>query len=143
MESLKDLEPVKTAKKARTTARSALTRVANQLKSNLVLNEGSKYDFSTLDKFSIKADADKLVTSLGNLQAANEAYLKVRQEELVKLVKETDEPFGKLEEESANYWLEARYLQNIDEEGKIAIVSKVTTAEAQKQKREAEKDLVR
>ena len=163
METLKDLEPVKTAKKARTTARSALTRVANQLKSSLVLNEGGKYDFSKLDKFSIKADADKLVASLGNLQTANEAYLKVCQDELVKLEKESEELFNKLEEDSANYWLEARkeatillnlykyeystaltrYLQNIDEEGKTATVSKVTTGEAQKQKREAEKDLVR
>ena len=59
METLKELETVKAAKKARTAAKSALTRVANQLKVSLVLkDEETKYDFAKLDKFSIKVDAE-------------------------------------------------------------------------------------
>ena len=65
METLKELETVKAAKEARTTAKSALTRVVNLLKSNLVLKEDeTKYDFTRLDKFSIKVDADKSKLSI-------------------------------------------------------------------------------
>ena len=157
METLKELETVKAAKKARTAAKSALTRVANQLKVSLVLKEDeTKYDFAKLDKFSIKVDAEKLKSNLESLQNQNEAYGKVCKDELLKITDSNDEVFNQLDEETATYWSEARkeatsllnlynyeystaldrYLKNIDEEGKADIVPKtVNAAEVQKQKR--------
>ena len=108
METLKELETVKAAKKARTAAKSALTRVANQLKVSLVLkDEETKYDFAKLDKFSIKVDAEKLKSNLESLQNLNEAYGKVCKDELLK-INDNEEVFGQLDEELATYWSEAR-----------------------------------
>ena len=165
METLKELETVKAAKKARTAVKSALTRVANQLKVSLVLkDEETKYDFAKLDKFSIKVDAEKLKSNLESLQNQNEAYGKVCKDELLKITDSNDEVFNQLDEETATYWSEARkeatsllnlynyeystaldrYLKNIDEEGKADIVPKtVNAAEVQKQKRKLENDLNR
>ena len=72
MEALLDSEEVKKAKIARATAKGQLTRISNTLKKDLVIESGSKYDFKKLDKFSIKADAEKLENRLLNLQQKNE-----------------------------------------------------------------------
>ena len=60
MEALTDSNEVLSAKKVRTAAKGALTRVANQLKKVLVLKPGEKYDFLKLDKFSLEAYAENL-----------------------------------------------------------------------------------
>ena len=68
MEALSESQEVIDAKNARKAVKGTLSRVVNQLKVNLVIQPGAKYDFSKLDKFSIKADAEKLQTRLQNLQ---------------------------------------------------------------------------
>ena len=69
------VKEVQEAKNARKVAKGSLTRIANQLKKNLVLEPGVKYDCQALDKFSIKTDAEKLAAILQTLQAANEHLL--------------------------------------------------------------------
>ena len=77
MEALSESQEVIDAKNARKAVKGTLSRVVNQLKINLVIQPGAKYDFSKLDKFSIKADAEKLQTRLQNLQEKNDAYCKL------------------------------------------------------------------
>ena len=60
-----------------------VSRVVNQPKINLVIQPGAKYDFSKLDKFSIKADAEKLQNRLQNLQEKNDAYCKNEESRVV------------------------------------------------------------
>ena len=108
MEALADsTEEVQAAKKNRTVAKGALTRVANTLKKNLVLQAGEKYDFSTMDKYSIAADADKLEKSLHALNQSNEKYGEVAREVLVRN-KATDAVMNVLEESIEQYWIDAR-----------------------------------
>ena len=86
MEALKVSEDVIKAKSARKNAKGSLTRVANQLRKQLVLEPGEKYNFLQLDKFSIEEDAKKLQIKLSALQECNEAYSKIGLETLYKLM---------------------------------------------------------
>ena len=76
MEVLVTSQEVQAAKNIRKTTKGALTRIANQLKRDLVLEPGNKYDFAKLDKFSISADANRLEKKLEELYQQNEAYVK-------------------------------------------------------------------
>ena len=163
MEALADSTEVQAAKKNRTVAKGALTRVANTLKKNLVLQAGEKYDFSSMDKYSIAADADKLEKNLHALNQSNEKYGEVAKEVLVKN-KATDAVMNDLEESIEQYWIDARkdatsvlnlfkyeystalniYLKNVEEEHKPAVTTvAVTNAEKQKAKKKAESDINR
>ena len=137
MEALNVSEEVKSAKKARTAAKGALTRVANQLKKDLVLDVEGKYDFLKMDKFSIEEDAKKLQLKLETQENVNEAYVNAGLSVLSQN-KVGDEIVAEFEDEAAIYWAEARkeatsvlnlykfeyttaldrYLKNIEEEGK-------------------------
>ena len=107
MEALKVSEDVTKAKSARKSAKGSLTRVANQLKKQLVLEPGEKYNFLQLDKFSIEEDAKKLQIKLSALQECNEAYSKVGLETLYK-AKVADEVITQFEDEVDSYWIDAR-----------------------------------
>jgi len=107
MEALADSTEVQAVKKNRTVAKGALTRVANTLKKNLVLQAGEKYYFSTMDKYSIAADADKLEKNLHALNKSNEKYGEVAREVLVRN-KATDAVMNDLEESIEQYWIDAR-----------------------------------
>ena len=137
MEALNVSEEVKSAKKARTAATGALTRVANQLKKDLVLDVEGKYDFLKMDKFSIEEDAKKLQLKVETLENVNEAYVNAGLSVLSQN-KVGDEIVAEFEDEAAIYRAETRkeatsilnlykfeyttaldrYLKNIEEEGK-------------------------
>ena len=107
MEALNVSEEVKSAKKARTAAKGALTRVANQLKKDLVLDVEGKYDFLKMDKFSIEEDAKKLQLKVETLENVNEAYVNAGLSVLSQN-KVGDEIVAEFEDEAAIYWAEAR-----------------------------------
>ena len=157
------VKEVQEAKNARKVAKGSLTRVANQLKKNLVLEPGVKYDCQALDKFSIKTDAEKLAANLQTLQTANEHYFTVSKNALIE--KNADEEFFTLLEEQVDtYWTEARreatvllnlynfeyqtslecYLKNIKEERKVTVTTPPSTdADIQKKKKKTERDIAR
>ena len=158
MEALLDSEEVKKAKSARATAKGQLTRISNTLKKDLVIESGSKYDFKKLDKFSIKADAEKLENRLLNLQQKNEEYSAAGISCLQK-AKANDEVIGQFEDDVDIYWTDARkeasvvlnlykfeysteldrYLKNIDEECKPPVkLENISSTEVTKAKRKAE-----
>ena len=83
MEVLASSEEVQAAKKVRASAKGALTRVSNTLKKDLVLPLGEKYNFSSLDKYSIAVDAEKLETNLKALNESNNKYAEVAKGVLV------------------------------------------------------------
>ena len=163
MEAFLTSQEVQAAKNARKTAKGALTRVANQLKKFLVLEPGKKYDFPVLDKYSIKADAEKLAVNLKYLQDANEKYCEVGKEAL-RLKKANEDIFSQFEQSVDDYWAESRkdatillnlydfeyktsldrYLKNIEEEGKISVpLNSQSDTEIKTIKKKAETDLRR
>ena len=103
MEVLATSQEVQAAKNIRKTTKGALTRIVNQLKRDLVLEPGNKYDFAKIDKFSIAADADRLEKKLEELYQQNEAYVKVCKEVLIKN-KASEEVLDKLEEDNDTYY---------------------------------------
>ena len=107
MEALLTSQEVQSAKNARKVAKGALSRVVNQLKKYLVLEPGVKYDFHTLDKYSIKVDVEKLATSLKTLQEANEKY-GVAGTDSLRLKKASEDMFTQFEESVDEYCAEAR-----------------------------------
>ena len=160
MEVLASSEEVQAAKKVRASAKGALTRVSNTLKKDLVLPLGEKYNFSSLDKYSIAADAEKLETNLKALNESNNKYAEVAKGVLVNS-KADESVILELEETVDNYWIEARkeaasvlnlykyeyttalqrYLKNIDEEHKPVVT--VSSVEKQKAKKKAEGEITR
>ena len=163
MEALLTSQEVQSAKNARKVAKGALSRVVNQLKKYLVLEPGVKYDFHTLDKYSIKVDVEKLATSLKTLQEANEKY-GVAGTDSLRLKKASEDMFTQFEESVDEYWAEARkeasnllnlynyeystaldrYLKNIEEESKLSVPPLTPSkSEVQKAKKKAEIDLHR
>ena len=52
MEVLQNSKEVKEAKNARAAAKGALTRIANVLKKELIIESGAKYNFLKMDKFN-------------------------------------------------------------------------------------------
>ena len=162
MEALSESQEVIDAKNARKAVKGTLSRVVNQLKINLVIQPGAKYDFSKLDKFSIKADAEKLQTRLQNLQEKNDAYCKIGVDTLLK-AKVSEEIIEQFENEVDQYWIISRkdatellnlyefeygkaletYLKNIEEESKPVVKSDVSAVDVSKNKRKAETDIKR
>ena len=162
MEALSESQEVIDAKNARKAVKGTLSRVVNQLKVNLVIQPGTKYDFSKLDKFSIKADAEKLQTRLQNLQEKNDAYCKIGVDTLLK-AKVSEEIIEQFENEVDQYWIISRkdatellnlyefeygkaletYLKNIEEESKPVVKSDVSSVDVSKNKRKAETDIKR
>ena len=160
---MKVSEDVIKAKSARKNAKGSLTRVANQLRKQLVLEPGEKYNFLQLDKFSIEEDAKKLQTKLSALQECNEAYSKIGLETLYK-AKAADDVIVQFEDEVDSYWIDARqeatkvlnsykfeystaldrYLKNIEEENKVDVkASAQSQIELNKVKKKAETDIRR
>ena len=163
MEALTDSNEVISAKKVRTAAKGALTRVANQLKKVLVLKPGEKYDFLKLDKFSLEADAEKLKKNLEALQNANDRYATVGRG-LLEGKNVASSVLDNFDDTVEAYWTESRqeatellnlykfeyttalnrYLKNIDEEGKPTITTSApTTADLEKSKKKIEGDVQR
>ena len=70
-------------------------------------HKGKKYDFPVLDKYSIKADAEKLAVNLKYLQDANEKYCEVGKEAL-RLKKANEDIFSQFEQSVDDYWAESR-----------------------------------
>ena len=156
-------QEVKDAKKKRTFSKGVVTRMANQLKKDLELEPGGKYDFQKIDKFSIESDAEKLKVKLEELKVVHENYAEAGRKVLVEKSVEA-EVLSQFEDELDTYWTESRkeatrllnlykfeystslkrYLANIDEEGKAAIVTpNPSVAEQQKAKKKADADLQR
>ena len=163
MEALSESQEVIDAKNARKAVKGTLSRVVNQIKVNLVIQPGAKYDFSKLDKFSIKADAEKLQTRLQNLQEKNDAYCKIGVATLLK-AKVSEEIIEQFENEVDQYWINSRkdatellnlyefeygkalemYLKNIQEESKPVVkISDVSAVDVSKNKKKAETDIKR
>ena len=158
MEALSKSSEVQAAKTIRKTAKCALTRLANILKKELILEAGKKYDFSEIDKYSIKTDAAKLEQNLELLSTNNETYAKVAREVLIKSGASEDS-LVELDNTVYKYWIDSRkeatevlniykfeystalerYLKNIDEEGKPAVNdTEMSNAEKQKIKKKTE-----
>ena len=76
MEVLENSQEVQAAKSKRKAAKSAVTKVTNILKKDLVLSPGQKYDFSKLDKYSIAADAERTAKYEAELAAKKTVSLK-------------------------------------------------------------------
>ena len=163
MEALNESNEVQSAKKVRAAAKAAVTRIANQLKKLLVLESGEKYNFQKLDKFSLEADADKLKKNLDTLQTANEQYATVGYK-FLESKQVTEDILDQFNNSVDSYWTEARqeatellnlykfeyttglkrYLQNIEEEGKLVVAPPVlTTADKEKAKKKSEGELRR
>ena len=107
MEALSKSSEVQAAKTIRKTAKCALTRLANILKKELILEAGKKYDFSEIDKYSIKTDAAKLEQNLELLSTNNETYAKVAREVLIKSGASEDS-LVELDNTVYKYWIDSR-----------------------------------
>ena len=160
MEVLQNSKEVKEAKNARAAAKGALTRIANVLKKELIIESGAKYNFLKMDKYSIETDATKLEAKLAALQESNESYNKIGRDVLIK--SEAEEiVLAQFDNEVDNYWVEARkeatlvlnvykyeystalerYLKNIEEEGTKKVL--ISPTDVSKAKKKAEIDISR
>ena len=160
MEALANSSEVQAAKTVRKAAKCALTRVANTLKKSLILETGKKYDFLSLDKYSVEADATKLEKNSNALNESNEHYANVAREFLIKN-KAADSVLNELDDLVDKYWTEARkeateilnlykfeystalecYLKNINEENKPVVSNQELSAvDSQKAKKKTERD---
>ena len=163
MEVLTTSQEVQAAKNIRKTTKGALTRIANQLKKDLVLEPGNKYNFTKIDKFSISADADRLEKKLEELYQQNEAYVKVCKEVLIKN-KASEDVLDKFEESNDSYYYEAKkdaslmlnlykyeyttalqsYLKSIEEDNKpVVAAAELSSTDKLKIKKKADGDITR
>ena len=83
MEVLQNSKEVKEAKNARAAAKGALTRIDNELKKELIIESGAKYDFFKMDKYSIQTDTTKLKAKFAALQESIESYKKIGRDVLI------------------------------------------------------------
>ena len=162
MEALDTSDQVQAAKNIRKTLKGAVTKLANQLKRDLVLEPGQKYDFKKLDKFSIAADAVKLETKLKELNEQNDAYSTLCKDVLVKN-KASEDTLLKLEEDIDEYWYQAKkepslmlnlykyeytvalntYLKTIEEDNKPVLNTELSNSDKQKMKKKADGEITR
>ena len=163
MEILANCSEVQAAKRVRTVTKGALTKVANVLKGDLILESGVKYDFTKLDKYAIAADAEKLEKNLKALGESNDRYAELSKDFLIKN-KVSEAELNDFEESVDKYWEEARkeasavlnlykyeystalarYLKNIEEEGKTTTAPPtLSAAEKQKVKKKLDGDVTR